>query len=137
MAEKEKTRVDVEFRRRAALAILGAYVQRHGGFTPEEREAHMRLVWEYADTFVALENAPPLPPPAPPQAAVPRKRAAAPSDEWGVRDGERLRRGFVTRDEAEAYAAGRDGAEVVQLSGPGVVGVLTAPASVDKALAGV
>lgn len=107
------------FRRAAALHILGAYVSRHGGFQPEAMDAMMRVVWQYADTFVALEDAPPLPPvEAPPPPARPARRRAHPSDEWQVRDGDRVKKGFVSYEEAEWYATNRPGAVIEQVSGP-------------------
>ena len=121
------------FRRQAALAILGAYVGRHGGFTPAEREAHMRLVWEYADAFVSLEHAPPPrldPVPSPADRPHRRTRPVAPNDEWGVRDGDVQKRGFVSREEAEWYAAARPGAEVVQIDGPEIAAAALVAADV-------
>ncbi len=122
------------FRRQAAMSILGAYVTRQGGFTAEEREAHMRQVWMYADAFVRLEHALPLPPPVVPEQPQRPKRSlrpASPSDEWAViYDGVR-RRGFVSKEEAEYYAGNRVGAEVVQLSGPDII---TAPSSVPASV---
>ena len=119
-----------EFRRQAALAILSAYVQRHGGFTEVEMDAHMRLVWRYADVFVALEHAPA--PPAEPvtqEATRPaRTRPAHPSDEWAVVDNGKKRRGFATFEEAEFYASGRPGARIVQVAGPEIQQLVAADA---------
>lgn len=111
------------FRRQAALAILAGYVQKNGGFggAADVRETFMRQVWDYADSFLAAETAGPLPPERPYNALAqpaPRGRRVAPNDEWGVIVGDQRKRGFVTRGEAEAYAAGREGARVVQISGP-------------------
>ncbi len=117
---------DTAFRRAAGLAILGAYVQRHGGFTPHEMDAHMRNVWRYADVFVSLEHAPPLPLPEDydvlaAMSARPANgaRAVHPADEWAVYDGGRRIGGFATRGDADFYAAARPGARVVQVGGPG------------------
>ncbi len=119
------------WRRQAALAILSGYVSKQGGFgfDAAEREILMRMVWSYADTFVSMEHAP-----APTIDAVPllanrparKTRPVAPNDEWGVRDGDTTKKGFVSREEAEWYASARPGAEVFQLSGPGT---LIAPAT--------
>ncbi len=116
------------FRRQAALGILQAFVMRHGGFAEAEREMILRQVWTYATEFVALEDAPPLPVPTPPEPEQvrPRGRAAHPSDEWAVIDGDHMRRGFVSEQEAEYYASVRPGARIKQVSGPGVA---TAPAT--------
>jgi hypothetical protein len=121
MAEvkKEPAKVDKEFRREAAMRILEAFVARHGGFQPESMEVHMRQVWTYADVFVSLEDAPPpAPVPVPEFPSVQKRRAAHPADEWGVRENGRLRRGFVSEEEALLYAASRPGAEVQQVAGP-------------------
>lgn len=113
------------FRRQAALAILPAYVSRHGGFQPEARDGILAAIWEMADAFVDMEGAAPPGPPAPaPEARQPARRAH-PGDEWGVRDGDDLRREFVSRGEAEEYAACRPGALVVQLAGPEVESAVT------------
>ncbi len=110
------------FRRQAGLAILQAFVQRHGGFAEVEREMILRQVWTYATDFVALEDAAPLPLPVPPEpeAPQPRRRAVSPSDEWAVIDGDVMKRGFVTPEAAEWYATARPGAKIKQISGPGV-----------------
>jgi hypothetical protein len=54
----------------------------------------------------------PEPPPKP-------TRPRHPADEYAVVDGGRMRRGFVSFEEAEDYAAGRPGATVRKISGPG------------------
>ncbi len=112
------------FRRAVALAMLPAYLNRHGGFggVAEEQEMLLRQVWNYADAFIALENANPLP--APPTVAElssgERVRRAHPSDEWAVTspDGRR-KRGFVNESEAQDFASKTPGAVVKQVSGPG------------------
>jgi hypothetical protein len=121
----EESSPNLAFRRQAALAILGAFVSRHGGFNPADMQSHMRRVWEYADAFVRLEHAPPLPPPEDfdvlahmTRPAVPGPRSS-PADEWAVYDGNRRVTGFVSREEADFYAAARPGAKVVQIGGPG------------------
>ena len=113
-----------EFRRAAALAVLSAYVTRHGGFAELEMDVLMRQVWRYADVFVSLEHAAPLPPPAP-EVEHPgkppgpgRNRPAHPTDEWAVVDNGKRKRGFITHEEAEWYAAERPGATIVQVAGP-------------------
>lgn len=114
-----------QFRRQAALEILGAYVARHGGFSPSDREAILRTVWDYATHFVDLEHAPPLPPPeefnvlASVSRPAPGGRAAHPADEWAVYDGGRRYAGFVSRQDAEFFAVARPGSKVVQVGGPG------------------
>jgi hypothetical protein len=131
MAEKpikseKPSDVDAEFRRKAALAILGAYVSRHGGFEPAAMETHMRRVWEYADYFVLLENAGPVPAEAVPELGfqeLPKGRPAHPSDEWAVIDGQTRKTGFVTKEDADFYASARPGARVRQVAGPGVQNV--------------
>ncbi len=105
-----------EFRRTAALAILSAMVTRHGGFSELEQESIMRLVWQYADVFVAMEHAR-LPEPEPASVPVKRGRPAQPDDEWAVTDGDQIKRGFVTEEEAQWYASARPGAVVEQVSG--------------------
>jgi len=120
---------DAVFRRQAGLQILGAYVARHGGFNPAERDVLMRMVWEYADLFVAMEHAAPL---APEPVQTPEERHAlrartGPTDEWAVIDGEKRTRGFVIPEEAEYYASARPGARVIKISGEGVPSA-TAPA---------
>ncbi len=118
------------FRRQAALAILSAYVQRHGGLGSElECRENARMVWRFTDVFLSMEDAgEPTPEVAAP--APPKKRPVGPDDEWGVRDGDRMRRGFVTEEEAEAYAAGKPGAKVVQVSGKGAAALTVAPSNV-------
>jgi hypothetical protein len=113
------------FRREAAMQILSAYVARNGGFKSDDMEANMLRVWEYADVFVRLEDAPPPPPPVEfdVTASLSRPRPAArpashPTDEWAVYDGDKRHRGFVTREEADFFAASRPGAKVVQVGGP-------------------
>ncbi len=121
------TRPDDAFRRQAALALACAYLTRHGGFGDGEVvESNLRRVWEYATLFVELEHAPPLPPAkveTPPRPPARPTRRATPTDEWAVRDGTTYRRGFTTFEEAEFYATGRAGAEIVQVGGPEVQAV--------------
>jgi hypothetical protein len=86
---------------------------------------------------------PPAPPPTPdavqattdalswpwqpePEPTPQRRRAAHPSDEFAVIDGEQRKRGFVTREEAEFYASSRPGATVRQVGGPEVESQLVA-----------
>ncbi len=120
---EKKDDEDIRFRRQAAVAILGAFVQRHGGFEPAAMSVHMQRVWEYADHFVKLENAGPVKQqeviPLGEQ-ELPKGRPAHPSDEWAVIDGEKRKGGFVTREEAEFYASARPGARVKMISGPGL-----------------
>jgi hypothetical protein len=136
MADEKKSQSKEEakeqFRRQAALAILGAFVSRTGGFGTElERTDIARMVWRFADAFVDAENAPVLQP-TPTMESRPRPagRPAHPSDEWAVRYGDKQRRGFTSHEEAVFYAASKPGATVVLVSGPEMTGVLTAPASV-------
>ncbi len=111
------------FRRQAALAILGAYVAKQGtlGNMQIEREIHSRQIWALADAFVATEHLPPLQLPSEPEplATVPtaRRRPAHPSDEFAVIDGQHVRRGFVSYEEAEYYASSRPGARIKQVGG--------------------
>jgi hypothetical protein len=58
---------------------------------------------------------PPEPPPEPPKP----RRQQFPNDEWAVWDGTRMRRGFVSQEEAEDYASTRPGSTIRKLSGPG------------------
>jgi hypothetical protein len=119
----------LSFRQQAALAILTAYVQRHGGLgSPVESAGNARQIWRFADLFVAAENA--AEPVEAQQEAPALLRPAAPDDEWGVRDtgGGKQKRGFVSRAEAEAYAAAHPGSKVVQISGPGAGHVAPATA---------
>ncbi len=111
------------FRRAVALAMLPAYINRHGGFggVAEEQEMILRQVWGYADAFIALENAAPLPPPQTiAEFSAPLGRRAHPSDEWGVTapDGRR-KKGFITERDAQDFADKTPGAVVKQISGPG------------------
>lgn len=130
MAERE-SRSDAKFRREAALAILGAYVHRHGGFSVNEQVILMKKVWEYADLFVDMEDSPPMETILDQMRAMeqqnampePRRRKAAPNDEYGVRDGDTVRRGFVSYEEAEFYASARPGAKIFQVSGDGMLPV--------------
>jgi hypothetical protein len=57
-------------------------------------------------------------PEAPPEPPKPR-RQQFPNDEWAVWDGARLRRGFVSAEEAEDYASTRPGSTIRKISGPG------------------
>jgi hypothetical protein len=57
----------------------------------------------------------PEPPPEPPKP----RRQQFPNDEWAVWDGARLRRGFVSQEEAEDYASTRPGSTIRKISGPG------------------
>jgi hypothetical protein len=129
--EEFRRRADEEFRRRAALAILGGS-RHHIGHTRPEYLANLRIIWQIADAFLELEHEAPLPPPPPPEEIPGFKKArrAHPSDEWAVReeDGQRLRRGFVTYQEAMLYVQNHPGSQIVQLSGPDVDRI--APSSV-------
>lgn len=118
------------FRREAAMRILEAYVAKHGGFEPAAMEAHVRQVWAYADIFVAMEDAPPLPVFAESQKAVTRRlRPVHPSDEFAVIDADgKRKRGFITAESAEEYASGKPGSKVVQVSGPEAERLRIAPA---------
>jgi hypothetical protein len=64
----------------------------------------------------AAYTPPPDPPPDPPRKPA---RPRHPADEFAVVDGGRMRRGFVSYEEAEDYASGRPGATVRKISGPG------------------
>jgi hypothetical protein len=55
------------------------------------------------------------PPEPPPKPARPRH----PADEYAVVDGGRMKRGFVSFEEAQDYASGRPHAQVRKISGPG------------------
>lgn len=124
-AETPSIRSDGEYRRDVAMAILSGWVARYGGFNAAERRANMACVWEMVDEFLALEHEPTQRTTAAAAPAPSHGRAARPDDEWGVRDSTgRLRRGFVTQQEAELFAAKHPGAEVRQLSG---TGAMTAP----------
>src|SRR5581483_2549857 len=64
------------FRRQAALAILSAYVQRHGGLGSElECRENARIVWRFTDVFLSMEDAGEPTPKLPP----PRRRRSGPS----------------------------------------------------------
>ena len=118
------------FRRRAALAVAQGYIARHGSLgSDEERAAIARMIWFQADAIVNAEDAPAPEPEAP--STRPLGRPVHPSDEWGVIDGNRRKRGFITREEAEEYAESRPDAQVVQISGPEIERLVAAPAGVD------
>jgi hypothetical protein len=107
-----------DFRRQVALAVLTAYLTRHGGFgNKDAEEATARQIWRFADIFIAAEHAKEPEPEAKQPAAL--RRPVRPDDEWAVveADGTMRRRSFGSPEEAEAYAAGRPGARVKQMTG--------------------
>ncbi len=139
MAEKDKEPVvDSTFRRQLAVSIAVAFVTRHGGLgSPLERDANARMIWAFADAIAAAEHLPPLHVPGSEEpfqgivlegAAQQPARPAHPSDEWGVRHGDKLYKQFGTREEAQHYANKHRGSTVVQLSGPGANEAMIAPA---------
>lgn len=125
LPEAPATEPGPTLKQRAGLAVLTAFITRHGGYSDVEMDSHLRLVWKYAELFVALEDAPPPKPDI--EATRPRGRPVHPADEWGLRlqDGT-IKRGIATREGADDLALVHAGSEVVQLGGPEVNAAVTA-----------
>jgi hypothetical protein len=105
------------FHEQAAIAAMAALIYREGMGHSEVCNHHAVRAWSAADELVRTRDLSRVPETVGTEPEV--REPQHPADEWAVyeKDGRKVA-GFVSVEEAEIYAAGREGAEVVKLSGP-------------------